>query len=96
MAHELDPSWDPFSGVYYGICPCECDIRPIALFRTKNEADGELTRRQALPDDDDSRLDQDFAVVECRLVGFFWNNYADPPKESFPVAQSYIDGGWCE
>lgn len=75
-----DGTRDPFHGRFAAIMNVEGEGDPIALFRDPEEAARELTRRQALTDDDDGYLSKYHHVFTTDVVGVFWNSYDPDPR----------------
>lgn len=81
---------EPFGGKYYGIWNVEGDGEPKALFPSRREADAELARRRALPEEDDARLDDYDQVFSCDIMGAWWNSYDPDPREGLALTNAEI------
>jgi hypothetical protein len=79
-----------FSGRYYGIWNVEGDGGPIALFCGQEDAERELARRRALPEDDDDHLTKYHHVFPADLVGVWWNSYDPDPRAESPLGSDEI------
>jgi hypothetical protein len=76
---------EPFSGRYFGIVNVEGMGEPIALFMDEGDAQRELARRRALPEEDDDRLTAYYQVFPGDLVGVWWNSYDSDPRADSPL-----------
>lgn len=82
---------EPFSGKYFGIWNVEGeDGEPLALFGSREEAEREVERRRALPDDADDYLTEYHQVFPCDLVGVWWNSYEPDPRTDSPLSSEEV------
>lgn len=79
----LHKNEEPFAGRYYGAVNVDGDdCAPIFMFADEAEAWDELKRRQALPDDDDARLSDNWSILVFDIEGLMWNSYDENPREA--------------
>jgi len=76
---------EPFGGRWYGIVNVEGEGDPSALFWRREEAEAELTRRRALPDDDDAHLTEYHQILPCDIAGAIWNSFDPDPRAGNPL-----------
>lgn len=81
---------EPFGGKYYGIWNVEGDGEPIVLFGNREDADADLARRHALPDDHDDRATPEHQVFTCDIAGAWWNSYDPDPLGERPMTLDEI------
>lgn len=72
---------EPFAGRYYGAVNIDGDNpAPLFLFDEEGDCWAEIKRRQALPEDDDNRLSEDWQALAFDIEGLFWNSYHPNPR----------------
>jgi hypothetical protein len=72
---------DPFAGRYYGAVNVEGEsVAPSFMFGEEEEAWRELKRRQALPNEDDDWLSEDWSILTFDVEGLCWNSYDRNPR----------------
>jgi hypothetical protein len=86
MDHEIKAGGrEPFGGRYFGIWNVEGEGEPVVILPGREDADRELARRRALPEDDDDHLTEYHQVFPCNFVGVWWNSYEPDPREHNPL-----------
>ena len=76
--------WEPLVGSWWGIVNVESNVAdPLAIFPACEVAAYELTRRQALPADDEQHLDAQHAVFRVDILGA-WHNATDESTRPAP------------
>jgi hypothetical protein len=77
---------EPFGGLWFGIFNVEGEeAEPSALFQTRDDAEKEIERRQALPDDDDDHLTEYHHALPVHLAGVVWNSFDPDPRTGNPL-----------
>lgn len=83
---EPNPVYEPtVAGCWYGILNVEGDGTPYILLPSRGDAERELERRRALPEDDDERLTEYHQVFPAHLAGAVWNSYEGDPRSRRPL-----------
>lgn len=78
---------EPFGGRWYGIFNVEGEGDPGALFQSRADAERDVERRRALPDE---RLTEYHQVLPCDLAGAVWNSFDPDPRAGNPLDASEI------
>ena len=81
---------EPMSGRFYGIFNVESEGDPIALFPSEGDAQREIERRRALPDDHDDYLSAYYSALQVDLVGAVWNSFDPDPRADNPLTPAEI------
>lgn len=80
----------PFGGRWFAIVNVESHVVAGPLYSDEKEALDDLTRRQALPEDDDNRATPECVVLSCDIAGALWNRYDPDPRADRPLTPEEI------
>ena len=80
----------PFGGRFFAILNVEGEGDMPVLIRSKDDANTELARRRALPEDHDDHATEYHQVFLCDVAGVIWNSYDPDPRADNPLTPEEI------
>lgn len=89
-ASEENRFREPFGGRWFGIFNVEGEGAPSALYPSEADADREIDRRRALPEDDDDHLSEYYQALPVHLAAIVWNSYDPDPRAESPLDAAEI------